>query len=105
MKYLIIAIALLVSACGDNTTPRCNSDTPTKLSTINVGDDFYSLDADVKALFTEDKKTKIDIGTACVYSYQFDQVNEMNENSFEWCYYITIDIDCSSNEVVSTYIN
>jgi len=103
MKYLIILVALLTVACADNTTPRCNTETPASLETVNVGDNFSDLDSGVQALFTEDKKTQIDLGSVCVNSYQFDQVDEMNEDSFQWCYYITIEFDCDTNEIVSTY--
>lgn len=92
---------LLLVSCGgdsDNTAAKagflCDYTTDDLLETVAVGQNIsYSTKPKLKDLFKNNKNVfTYTSGSYCSKSYSFSQ---FNTDTYDWCYYYSIDTDCS----------
>ena len=106
MKYAIIALMLSLISCAkkDNNssvTPfKCDRDAELLVKSMRVGD-HITLDMYADWL-SSTEPTAINLGNTCHRkAYHFNQINQ---NTLEFCYSVTIDVHCSTDTVTNIYI-
>lgn len=105
MKTKLITIMfLLLVGCGEeegstngSSVTSCSA-APAGLSTLTVGDDITS--PELAATFATVSPSIYQSGSYCNKNYLFSQYHSP---SADWCYYYSIDVDCSTNLVTSIY--
>jgi len=102
MRYIIILLTLALANCAPQTSSKngasvekCNSSIASQLSQIRVGD--LRSDHPIMATIAP---SVYESGSYCSNNYQFDQ---FNVNTYDWCYYYSIDVDCDTGQITSIY--
>lgn len=103
---IVVAIFGLVLSCADDEKEafKCDGAVPSLLVDLEVGSIVKGSSATVsdstKALFEATVPDRYESGSYCNDSYDF---NQFNTDTFDWCYYYAIDVDCDTNAVSSIY--
>ena len=97
----LILILILISGCAkDEEEFNCNVSLPAQLETININDDITSTPELIELFNSAQEVINYTSGSFCEDTYYF---NQYNPSVGKFCYYVTVDVTCSTNLIESIY--
>lgn len=98
IKLLFFLYIVVVFIGCDDKGFKCNMTVPNSLVNLEVGSVIS--DTEFIDIFNTVTPSRFTSGSFCEDAYDFSQYNT---DSFGWCYYKQVDVECSTNTVTSIY--